>query len=405
MDAMKYMEMMQDHHILDLKKMGYKYSGDDVMEMIAVMKTGAYQEISLPDFSGKKNLVYVPGILSSVSDAAKILLRFQGTELYSRRALENEIVSTFEIEQIETSRDSVREILAGKAPRDEKEQRILGMKRGFEFIADKRNRISAVNMRQLYEIAINPYLTYVEDRLTEGMFYRDGDVKVVNKLQEKKIHTGIAAEKIERMMEQFFSFIDGRQSMNDLEKAAAIHFYIGYIHPYYDGNGRMARLMHLWYLLQEGYSAALFLPFSSLIQQSKNQYNKAYELTEENAKISGVVDITPFLAYFNNAVYRYIGEETLVCDALDRFDGLLKEGKITSKEKELFHFVLSNYGSSEFSTKQLEKDFGNAAYATIRTFVLKLTEYGLLEAHPYGSRTKYCIAAPHTAAKCSGMKA
>ena len=144
------------------------------------------------------------------------MLRFQGTELYGRRALENEIVSTFEIEQIETSRDSVREILAGKAPRDEKEQRILGMKRGFEFIADKRNRISAVNMRHLYEIAINPYLTYVEDHLTEGMFYRDGDVKVVNKLQEKKIHTGIAAEKIERMMEQLFSFIDGRQSMNDL---------------------------------------------------------------------------------------------------------------------------------------------------------------------------------------------
>ena len=44
-----------------------------------------------------------------------------------------------------------------------------------------------------------------------------------------------------------------------------------------------------------------------------------------------------------------------------------------------------------FSTKQLEKDFGHAAYATIRTFVLKFTELGLLRAEKYGNRTKYRI--------------
>ena len=38
-----------------------------------------------------------------------------------------------------------------------------------------------------------------------------------------------------------------------------------------------------------------------------------------------------------------------------------------------------------------EKDFGNAAYATIRNFVLKFTELGLLTAVPYGNRTKYSI--------------
>lgn len=36
------------------------------------------------------------------------------------------------------------------------------------------------------------------------------------------------------------------------------------------------------------------------------------------------------------------------------------------------------YGDAEFSTKQLEKDFGDAAYATIRSFVLKFEKLGLI---------------------------
>ena len=50
-------------------------------------------------------------------------------------------------------------------------------------------------------------------------------------------------------------------------------------------------------------------------------------------------------------------------DLAEIFDQVVRE--ITQKEAELWRFVLSNYGDGEFSTKQLERDFGNAAYATI----------------------------------------
>ena len=63
--------------------------------------------------------------------------------------------------------------------------------------------------------------------------------------------------------------------------------------------------------------------------------------------------------------------------------------QITEKEKSLWEFVLSAYGDAEFSTKQLEKDFGNAAYATIRSFVLKFEKPGLLQSARYGNRVKY----------------
>ena len=49
------------------------------------------------------------------------------------------------------------------------------------------------------------------------------------------------------------------------------------------------------------------------------------------------------------------------------------------------------YGDAEFSTKQLEKDFGNAAYATIRSFALKFEKLGLLKSTRYGNRVKYAV--------------
>ncbi len=63
--------------------------------------------------------------------AARILLTPQSsTQLYGAKAMEEEIISTFTIEQVDFSRDSVRKILSGFAPADESENRIYGMKKG-----------------------------------------------------------------------------------------------------------------------------------------------------------------------------------------------------------------------------------------------------------------------------------
>ena len=73
------------------------------------------------------------------------------------------------------------------------------------------------------------------------------------------------------------------------------------------------------------------------------------------------------------------------------YDDAVKKGKITEKESMLWKFVLSYYGLNEFSTKQLEKDFGDAAYATIRSFVLKFEKLGILASTHYGPRAKYKV--------------
>lgn len=385
MDAELFAKMLSDSSITSLKKLGYKYPQADLKEFIRLLQESFFRSLPLRDFGGQP-LVYLEGVAQVRLSAVKTLMTNQdGASPYGLKAMEEEILSTFSIEQIATSRDSVQKILAGYAPADENERRIYGMKRGLDFISDPLHRISEENIHQLYEITIGEVLPQ-ENRLLPQHYYRHDSVYVVG---EKVEHTGLPWQKLPEYMAEFVSFIGEDTGMNDLLKAAAIHFYLAFLHPYFDGNGRMARLLHLWYLVQQGYPSALFVPLSEYIGKSRQAYYNAYTLVEQNARISGVVDITPFLVYFIDHVYHKLENQLPDSHTIEEFQTLLAQGKITEKERDLWNFVLSAYGSRAFSTKQLEKDFGNAAYATVRGFVLKLERLGLLSSQKYGNRTKY----------------
>ena len=133
------------------------------------------------------------------------------------------------------------------------------------------------------------------------------------------------------------------------------------------------------------------MPLSEYINKSRKGYYDAYTLVEENARISGVLDATPFLVYFIENVYHKLNGALPATQTTAAFQAALSQGQVTEKEKALWEFLLSAYGEAEFSTKQLEKDFGNAAYATIRSFVLKFERLGLLRSAQYGSRTRYAV--------------
>jgi Fic family protein len=205
-------------------------------------------------------------------------------------------------------------------------------------------------------------------------------------------HSGMPHNKLSNAMATLVEYINSDDNLNDLAKASVIHFYFAYIHPYFDGNGRMARLMHLWFLVQKGYETALFISFSSYIAKSKEQYYDAYTIIEENYKISGVIDVSPFLMYFSENVYNKLQNEEIATDIFADYQSQLKIGNITEKEKQLWNYVVSKYGKSEFSTKQLEKDFGEAAYATIRSFVMKFEKLNLFTSQKYSNRVKYKIS-------------
>ena len=131
---------------------------------------------------------------------------------YGIKAMEEEIVSTLSIEQIDTSRDSVRKILSGYAPANESEKRIYAMKKGLEFIVDPAHQISEENLHQLYEMTIGALLPE-EDRLPPGNLYRNDSVYVVG---DKVEHTGLSWKKLPEYMGALIEFANMDGDMNDL---------------------------------------------------------------------------------------------------------------------------------------------------------------------------------------------
>lgn len=387
MDIKELAKMINDKHFFDLKKMQYKYSPESVSEMLEALMEMSYTQLPLKDFAGMPCAYIAAQSLVSTSVLKKLLAANTSKALFGLKAMEEEIDSTLKIENIQSSRESVRKILQGFAPEGEEENRIYGMKKGLDFISDPANRITEENLHHLYMLSVGEFLD-ADDKLPENKFYRNDVVFVVG---DKPYHQGLSAKLLPGYMGNLVRFANQKDDIPELAKACMLHFYIAYLHPYFDGNGRTARLVHLWYLVQQGFSSTLFYAFSKHINNSKNKYYNSFTAIEENYKISKLVDMTPFIRYFNENVYDKIDMASNETPMLQILAQAMREGKITQKERDLWNFVLSAYGESQFSTKQLEKDFGNAAYATIRGFVLKFEKMGLLSSQQMGNRVKYQV--------------
>lgn len=383
MNISKFITILNDKYFCNLKKLKYKYSAD-FDEFLNLFKELYLKPVELLDFNGE-NIVFSE-FSSANLKSIKLLLKVQSGS-YGIKAAEEEIACSSAIESIDFNRESIRNILKGYAPKDEMENRILGQKKGLEFISDINNKITEENLYKLYMLTVGEFLDE-ENKLKNGSFYRGDSVFIVS---DKLEHSGLDHKKIPEYMKSFIKFINEDNVEDDLVKASVIHFYLAFVHPYFDGNGRMARLLHLWFLIQKGYKTTLFVPFSSFIQKNKSGYYSSFTLIEENYKISGFIDVTPFIKYFNDNVYNKLPESEITENVFESYKEYLAKGEVTQKETELWAFVISCYGAKEFSTKQIEKDFGNVAYATIRKFVLKFERWGLLSSRKFGNRVKYKI--------------
>ena len=71
-----------------------------------------------------------------------------------------------------------------------------------------------------------------------------------------------------------------------------LHFIIAYIHPFVDGNGRLARALFYWYSLKKGYWAFEFLSISKVIKSHRGKYDMAYLMSETDGN-----DITYFIKF------------------------------------------------------------------------------------------------------------
>ena len=125
MDGAKFAKMLSDKHLFELDRMEYKYSVSSVQEFTELLRQNFAQPLPLADFSSDE-LFYLPNLAQISTNGMKQLLSAPASnQTFGLQAMTEEIHATFQIESIHSSRNSIRHILNGYAPRNEEESCIL----------------------------------------------------------------------------------------------------------------------------------------------------------------------------------------------------------------------------------------------------------------------------------------
>ena len=125
--------------------------------------------------------------------------------------------------------------------------------------------------------------------------WREGGMQVASGLMGKEIVHFEApnAEKVPMEMNQFLEWIEQEQELDPVLKAGLAHLWFVAIHPFDDGNGRIARAITDMLLARADKSSQRFYSMSAQIQAERNKY---YDILESTQK--GGLDVTNWLVWF-----------------------------------------------------------------------------------------------------------
>ncbi len=125
--------------------------------------------------------------------------------------------------------------------------------------------------------------------------YRSHEMQVVSgPMGHEQVHyQAPEPERIADEMKRFVAWFNHDDSLDPVLKAAVAHLWFVTIHPFDDGNGRIARALTEMLLARSDNNARRFYSMSNQIQIDKKQYYKILELTQK-----GSGDITEWLLWF-----------------------------------------------------------------------------------------------------------
>lgn len=210
---------------------------------------------------------------------------------YIIKSLKDEIALTNEIEGVRSTRKEIEDAI--DSIKNDKNARFKGLvDKYFKLIS---NEIIPLNncedIRTIYDALVLPEIE--KENLPDGILFRKEPVQVVSATQKEK-HRGIMPEsKIIESLDLCLDFLKN-DDIDSLIKISAFHYLFGYIHPFYDGNGRTSRFISS-YLIKNELDVLLALKLSYTVKNNINKYYKAFDICN-NRKNKG--DITFFVVTF-----------------------------------------------------------------------------------------------------------
>jgi len=197
------------------------------------------------------------------------------------------------------------------------------------------------------------------------------------------------ADQVDTGMHAFLAWFETPSDMDLVLKAGLAHFWLVTIHPFEDGNGRIARAVADMALSRSENSPQRFYSMSAQIRQERNAY---YDILEQTQK--GTMDITHWMDWFLGCLGRAIdGAQTALSAVLAkaRFWDRIKNVQLNDRQRLVINRFMDGFEGKLTTSKYaaLTKSSQDTAHRDI----LDLIEHGVLIRNPEGGRsTSYSLA-------------
>lgn len=295
------------------------------------------------------------------------------------RSLMEEAIASSQIEGAAATRRVAKEMLASnKKPADKAEQMILNNYAAINHIrALKDKPLSLEMLLELHRILAEKTLETAET----GRFRQspvDDNVEVIDS-DGTVLYRPPKGELVEGMLTELVNFAnsDDGPFIHPLVKGVLLHFWLAWIHPFCDGNGRTARAIFYWYMLRKKYWVFEYLSISRIVLNKEGQYKRAFISTE----LTG--DLTYFLL-FNARIINEAAEEVSAY-LRRRLDKERAAGELLAKFPELNRRQREIVAHARTHPRQVytighHRGQNNISYATARADLLGLVAAGLFTA-------------------------
>jgi len=198
-----------------------------------------------------------------------------------------------------------------------------------------------------------------------------------------------AAERVDSEMRNFLDWFNGNAETDWVVKAGLAHLWFVTIHPFDDGNGRIARAIADLALARSEQSSQRFYSMSAQIRQERAAY---YDILERTGKAT--MDVTPWMDWFLACLGRAIeGAQATLGNVLSkaRFWDAVGDSPLNTRQRLVLNRLLEGF-DGKLTTMKYAK-LAKCSHDTALRDILPLVDRGILVRNPEGGRsTTYALA-------------
>jgi Fic family protein len=218
-----------------------------------------------------------------------------------------------------------------------------------------------------------------------------GPMQVVSgAIRKEKVHyEAPKADRLKNEMGAFLKWFEGKDAIDPVLKAGLAHLWFVTIHPFEDGNGRIARAIADMALARSEHSGQRFYSMSAQIKLEHKEYYDVLEATQK-----GTMDVTKWMLWFLDCLGRAIDGAHLTLKAVidkARFWERIKDEPLNERQRSIINRLLDGFEGKLTSSKyaKLTKCSQDTAHRDIQALIERRV---LIQNAEGGRSTSYSLA-------------